>query len=432
MSEVAFRFFQNAKDSGAIPLPNQLYKEQQQAFVDMQWDNTSAMFVIEEQDEIGAEGFHEIEAWVDSIVADTTTGLKDSMDFNKLIFKDINHRVVRGLMYHFDDNYWIVNNYNPYSGLVQQCGVRKCNNRLKVVDPLNGKLHSIPCCVDYDMTSPYQQTSRYIITPNNHATVIVQGNDLTLRLCKTNVRFMLSGRPFKLLSYQNAVEYSNTKNIDTLLYLDLYLDELRDGDDIINNVANNGRYDYEVVINSDDMNLIQGATGKLSADVLFNDEETERPIVWVSSNPLSVKVIENGEYEVIGAIGDSVELTASLMGNPDIKASIAINIVDVEDVTPKLTIDPFFSVIKQYSSVTFNPQIDYNGNIYTEFDVVNAILSNDDNRYAQIKDNEDGSFTLTGLKVSALPIKLNIYVRSSEPDFEISQEFEIKVTSMMG
>lgn len=429
---MAFKFFENAKDSGAVPLPNQLYREQQQAFVDMQWDNTSAMFVIKEQNGIGGEEYSDIEAWVDSIVADTTTGLKDSMDFNKLIFKDINHRVVRGLMYQFDNNYWIVNNYNPYSGLVQQCGVRRCNNRLRIVDPLNGKLHSIPCCVDYDMTSPSQQTSRYIITPNNHATVIVQGNELTYRLFKTNVRFMLSGRPFKMLAYQNAVERSDIDQIDTLLYLDLYLDELRDGDDIVNNIANNGRYDYTVVINSNDMNLTQGATGELSADVIFNDEEVDRPMVWDSSNPSVVKITENGEYEVVGEIDDNAELVVSLVGNPDIKASIVINIVSVEDIEPKLTIDPLFSTIKQYASVMFNPQVDYNGNTYTVFDVVNVTLSNDDNKYVQIKDNEDGSFTLTGLKVSVSPIKLNIYIRSSEPDFEISQEFEIRVTSMMG
>lgn len=239
---MAFRFFENAINSGAQQMPNEMYRDLEQEFINMQFYNTSAKITVQEQDGIGIDKYHDIEVWIDSTVADTTTGLKDSNDFNKLFFRDINHEVVRGLMYKFDNNYWIVNNFSKYSGLSQQCGIRRCNNRLKIVDPINGELQVIPCCVDYDMTSPSAQTSRYIITPNNHATVIVQGNDLTLRLFKTNTRYILSGRPFKLLAYQNAVEYSEEEQQTTLLYLDLYLDEIHDGDDLENGIADNGEF----------------------------------------------------------------------------------------------------------------------------------------------------------------------------------------------
>ena len=63
------------------------------------------------------------------------------------------------------------------------------------------------------------------------------------RLFKLNTRYILGGRPFKLLSYQNAI---NAYGIDkpTLLTLELYLDEAHAGDDIANQLADNSSIDY--------------------------------------------------------------------------------------------------------------------------------------------------------------------------------------------
>ena len=47
---------------------------------------------------------------------------------------------------------------------------------------------------------------------------------------------------------------------DTLLYLDLYLDEEHDGDDIANQLADNSSMDYS---GDDDLNKILDNAGKL-------------------------------------------------------------------------------------------------------------------------------------------------------------------------
>lgn len=428
---MALRFFQNAIDSGAQVLPNQMYRDLQQEFVNLQWDNTSAMITVKEQEAIGSDIYNDIEVWIDSTVADTTTGLKDSNDFCKLIFKDINHRVIRGMMYQFDNNYWIINNYSKYSGLVQQCGIRRCNNRLKIIDPLTGALQVIPCCVDYDMTSPSQQTSRYIITPNNHATVIVQGNELTERLFQLNTRYMLSGRPFKLLAYQNAVEYSEEDRHSTLLYLELYLDELRDGDDIIENIANNGDFNYSISINSSDMELVSGSTGNLTADVKFNDLEVDRPIIWETSNK-RVVTIEDGVYNVIGEAGTSAEISAILEGNNDVVSKIIIFVVDEDSVQPTIVIDPSFDKIRQNETTNFNVSVEYNGETYTTFDEINVSIRDEDKPYAQLRKNDGNSYSLVATKIAKLPIHLMVNINNLSPAFEVEQSFQIKVVSMMG
>lgn len=429
---MAFKFFENAISSGAQQRPNEMYRDLQQEFVNLQWDNTSTLTTVEEQDDIGSQLYKNIEVWIDSIVADTTTGLKDTRDFCKLIFKDINHRVVRGLMYKFDNNYWLINNYSQYSGVVQQCGVRRCNNFLRIIDPLNGAVQSIPCCVDYDMASPSQQTSKYIITPNNHAVVMVQGNELTSRLLKTNTRYMLSGRPFKLLSYQNAVEYGIDYQQDTLLYLDMYLDEIHDKDDIAHGMADNGEYVYIVSINSNDMNLTSGSTGKLKADVILNGKEVDRKVLWKSSNPNLATINSDGEYIIVGESGNTVVLSAELEGNKSVFSSIVINIVESVDNTAKVIIDPNFKKIRQYESINFEVQAEYNGETYTDFDNIEVIIDDVGKQYVDLTKNLDNTYTLTALKISSDIVAITVNVQCLMPTFEATKIFEISIVSMMG
>lgn len=247
--------------------PNDYYNDLAQAFIDEQWTNTAAKTpenggAIYEQADIGSAEYNEIEAWVKASVGDVTSGLKDSRDFLRMYFRDIHHRCKRGQYYKFDDCIWIVNDYSQFNGIAQDVGVRRCNNVMRIIDPMTGDVFSVPCVIDYDMTSPSTQVSRYVITPNNHAIVKVQGNDDTLRLFKINTRYMFGGRPFKLCAYQNTLNYSSTDEKPTYLELDLYLDEVHDGDDIENGLAFNETGAYSESVSeqelSDNLNKLMG------------------------------------------------------------------------------------------------------------------------------------------------------------------------------
>lgn len=305
---MALDYFLNSINSGVQPLPNEMYRDQQQAYVDLMWDNTSALITIQEQSEIGSDVYNNIEVWIDSTVGDTTTGLKDTRDFNKLVFSDITHFAPRGLMYKFDNNYWIVHAYTPHSSVVQYCGVRRCNNALRMVDPEDGNIFSIPCCVDYDMSAPSLQVSRYINTPNNHAVVIVQGNDDTIRLFKTNTRFLLSGRPFKLLGYQNAIEYDLTNTNDTLLYLDLFLDEIHANDNFELGIADNGTEmktdtpteDGEIILIPSIEKIRQYESIAFSVSISGSDTAPTNSQIVVNSDAVEIKRVSNVDYIITG------------------------------------------------------------------------------------------------------------------------------------
>lgn len=427
---MSLRFFENSVQNNLIPSPPTLYEDLQQEFINLEWDNTAVIEKVQEQVAIGSDTYNEIEVWVDATIADTTTGLKDTFDFLKFIFKDITHQVKRGQMYKFDNNYWIVHSYTPYDGLAQSCGVRRCNNFLRIIDPLNGGIVSFPCIIDYDMSSPSAQTSRYIITPNNHAVVMVQGNELSHRLLKTNSRFILGGRPFKLLAYQNAIEDDIDTPENTLMYLDLYLDEIHDKDDIDNKIAENGIYNYDVVVNTETMNLLESSQGNIQAFVLLNNEPVERELIWESKNENVITIDDNGNYIVKGSIGEETDIQVSLNGNNNIYKTIHITIADI--IIPSIIIDPIFNTIKQYEEITFTVKVEYGGTIYSEFDSINVSLSSTSNDYCSLINNLDGSYTLTGEKISFKSLSLDVSVLNSSPEFNLNDTLYFNVVSMIG
>ncbi len=470
---MALKFFDNMIGTVIDASPDQMYRDLQQEYINLQWDNTTQIVTVKEEEDIGSDVYNDLDVWIGPTVADTSTGLKDVRDFNKLIFKDINHFVKRGLMYIFENNYWIVHSYNDHDGVVQDCGIRRCNNVLKMVDPLNGGIFSIPCVVDYDMAASTVKVTKYILTPNNHAVVMVQGNSDTLRLFKTNTRFILSGRPFKLYGYQNAVEY-DLNNPSTLLYLDLYLDEVRNGDDMVAGVAENGIYDYNIEINAENMTLANGATGTLTATVYLNGVETEREIVWETSNSNVVTITSDGTYHVVGEVGEDAAITAKIKGNDINTDEITISVGELEDTVKILTV-PSFNVIREHTSVPFKVVVYYNGEevkdnvmviVGTDSEILELIdnsvkfkvdvltgavvstpatdlpqelyIYSDSISAAGILDAEDlyyngtNSYELISNGVSTIPQHLYVHVVCPNPSISATQIIEVEAKSMLG
>lgn len=427
-------YFENALSGGYLQTPNDYFRDLQQAAIDNLFDCTSARYTVQEQDAIGASTYHDIDVWLDYIVGTTYSGVKQGADFTQLMFRDIEHPVFQGLYYIFDDNYHISYFYNRYDGLEKALAVRRCNNAMRIVDPDNGSIFSIPCVIDYDMTSPSQQVSSYIITPNNHAVVMVQGNKDTLRLFKLNTRYIFNGRPFKLLAYQNALLQDLSNQNPTLLYLDLYLDEIHDKDDIENGLAYNGEYIYNIQIDADNMELSNGVKGNLSATITLNGEEVKRNVLWASSNEDAVLINVAGGYTIIGPSGSSATITATLDGNPNVSSTITIQVVDSQVVKPLILINPAFNKIRQFESIDFSIEVMYGStllvpqNITLSLSETGQVLSN---QYLTI--TQSGSqYIITANTVATTPQILYVSVQNASPDFQITAQFTLNVVSMLG
>ena len=376
-----FDFYINAKDNGMNMLPDEYYREMQQAFYDSQWDNSSAVKEIEEQDFIGSKTFHKIEAWINKVIGTTTTFAKNGEDYRQLIFKNIDKKNIRGVYYKFYDNVWIGDFQNPSEGLVSDTTVRRCNNALRMIDPDNGSIFSIPCVIDYDMTSPSQQTSSYIITPNNHAIVYVQANEDTLRLFKLNTRFMLNGRPFKLLAYQNALYQDINMPEPTVLYLDLYLDEIHAQDNIEKQLAYNGDWNYQLVTSYEILNVLENEEGKIDISVLLNDSPIEgKNIKYKSLNPNIVQIDKDGNYNVVGKIGEATTIIAWLDGNKEVNIQIQFNIQESVQNDPIVIIEPYYEKIRQYETIELEVKVKYGNEIIITSDI-SVELNNEASKY---------------------------------------------------
>lgn len=427
-------YFENALSGGYLQTPNDYFRDLQQAAIDNLFDCTSARYTVQEQDAIGASTYHDVDVWLDYIVGTTSSGVKQGADFTQLMFRDIEHPVFQGLYYIFDNNYHISYFYNRYDGLEKALAVRRCNNAMRIVDPENGSIFSIPCVIDYDMTSPSQQVSSYIITPNNHAVVMVQGNKDTLRLFKLNTRYIFNGRPFKLLAYQNALLQDLSNQNPTLLYLDLYLDEIHDKDDIENGLAYNGEYIYNIQIDADNMELSNGVKGNLSATITLNGEEVKRNVLWASSNEDAVLINVAGGYTIIGSSGSSATITATLDGNPNVSSTITIQVVDYQVVKPLILINPAFNKIRQFESIDFSIEVMYGStllvpqNITLSLSETGQVLSN---QYLTI--TQSGSqYIITANTVATTPQILYVSAQNASPDFQITTQFTLNVVSMLG
>ena len=427
---MALRFFENIINHNIDTNPDRMYRDLQQEFINLQWDNTTQLITVKEERAIGSKDYDDLDVWISPTVADTSTGMKDTRDFNKLIFKDLTHTVKRGLMYIFDNCYWIVHSYNDHDGVVQDCGVRRCNNILKIKDPENGGIFSIPCVVDYDMAASTVKVTKYILTPNNHAVIMVQGNEDTLRLFKTNTRYILSGRPFKLYGYQNAVEYDLTSP-STLLYLDLYLDEFRDGDNIIDGIAENGKYDYSISINANDMTISQGASGKLTATVYLNGNEVNREVIWSSDNDQIITIDKNGNYEAIGEVGESSTIKAYIKNNDINYNEIIISIGELEE-TIKVTTIPSFNIIRQYEEIPFTVAVYYNGEEIVDNLSIEVSTDSDILEINNLYSNNINYFVIKSLGISSILQNIYIHAICSNPSINKTEIIKIKATSMLG
>ena len=431
---VSLLYFENALSGGYLQEPKEFFRDLQQAAIDGLFDCTSAKYTVQEQDAIGTSTYHDIDVWLNYIVGTTSSGVKNGNDFTQLLFQDIDHKTIQGLYYIFDNNYHISYFYNKNDGLEKALAVRRCNNAMRIVDPENGSIFSIPCVIDYDMTSPSQQVSSYIITPNNHASVMVQGNADTLRLFKLNTRYIFNGRPFKLLAYQNALLYDLQNQTPTLLYLDLYLDELHDKDDVANGIAYNGEYNYSIQIDAENMELTNGSTGTLSATVTLNGEEVERDVVWSTSDENTVSIDLAGKYTVVGSSGSIATITATVDGNTDVVSTITIQVVNSQVVQPLVLINPAFNKIRQFESIDFSIEVMYGSTMVSPENVVlslsetNQVLSN---QYLTITASGN-QYTITANNIATEPQALYITVQNTSPSFQTTQQFSLNVVSMLG
>lgn len=402
--------------------PDNYYRSLFQELIDTQWDNTTMLQTILQQVGIGQDEYQKIEIHMNHVL-DRSTGVKQGDDFRKLIFKDIEYFAPRGLYYQFDNNYWLTINTDEIDRTSRHTVVRRCNNFIRYRDSYDNHIVEIPCIMEYDTSSPSPQVNNDVITPNNHAVLIVQGNEVTMGVIEDNLRLMFGGRPFKVTGFNNYLDTSLTNEIPYLIYIDAYLDEVSPYD--TKEIAFNFPNKYTIELNKGNFENLQGFKTQLKAIVRDRGYQVDREVQWSSSDSSIVTVDNNGNVELIGASGEKAIITAQLGENLNITASIDIGIVAVPEVHSQIIIEPEFGSLSQNQSIIFTANVYIDGVKQSNHVLLTPSGANINN-YILEQTGHFNEFKLTNLKLSKMPLLITATSRG----LDTHKTWAVELTSM--
>lgn len=407
-----FPMYDNARK--LVKKPHDAYLSHLQALINERWENsTQTIFSVYQQADIGLDEWIEQPISIDTAI-DIGTGFKKGDDFKVFSHKNISADMKLGIMFRTEEDYWICTNTNGYASPTNSCEVRRCNNVMKWVDPETGFVNQQWCAIDYELSSPRPSKDKDIVVADGHIFVLVQGNDLTRSIPK-NQRFIFNGLAFKLSAYQTLLNKDDVTFHSNLLYMDMYADPIQPSDDVVNGIANAIDYQYNIELQPDITEQIDGFEGQVMATVTCNGEVVDREIEWTGNDFVTVN--NDGSYILNGELPPSDDndesddepvekiavITATLKGNPNVTASCSIKIVDEIEDTVDIIIDPLFSEVRQSVPQSFSVYLYKNG--VQQDDAVTCTTSSLTNQYFTL--TQDGhDFVLTVKDISPTPLTL--------------------------
>lgn len=404
--------------------PHDTYMGLEQASINDQWDNTTQVITVFEQDKVGSEQFHSIEVRVDTAI-DMGTSYKQDDDFKLFAFRDLQHTVAKGLMYKYDNDFWITINTSELGTVTKDIHVRRCNNVMKWVDRTNGFINELPCAIEYVLESPKEQKDKDVKVANGHISVICQGNEVTRNIPK-NTRFIFNKEAYRFLAYQKMLnEDTFDDSTADLLYLDMYLDMIEPEDDVANNIANAGAYVYEIEVEQSMSEQVKGGTVQLFPNVTLNGKTVEREVVYeiceCGCDHSYCTVDENGLVTITGEAGEQAQLIVSLKGNPQVNQLVVIDIVESVSDNNELIVSPIYNKCRVKSSITFSVDLYTNG--IKQDNVINYTATGVPSNYYTLVRNGN-TFTLSALKVSTTPLVLTFNDEATGVSVGLPIEFE--------
>lgn len=384
-----------------ITTPYNRYIDGLQALINDRWDNSTQTYsIIKQETEIGNGLYQQVDISVDTAI-DIGTGFKKGDDFKVFSYRDLSIEVPLGTMYQTDKDYWVCINTNGFENPTNSVEVRRCNNIMKWVDATNGNVNKEWCAIDYELSSPQPLKDKDVVVANGHIFVIVQGNERT-RGIRKNQRFIFNGQPYKLVGYQTLLNNNDLTTHSTLLYIDMYLDTIQPSDDMENNIANATDYLYEVEVQPDVTQQVNGFVGNAEATVTLNGEVVDRKIIWTGNDFVSIE--QDGTYTLNGSAGDVAVITATLSGNNDVFDNYIVNIVDSVEDKFDIVIDPFVEEVRQKQPMTFSVYL-YNNGERMDVDVSYTIDNNVDSSIFNLtQDGHDFTLSVLGFVNTTLSI----------------------------
>lgn len=293
-------------------------------------------------------------------------------DYKKVLFQDLKYLVRIGDYIEFDDNCWIV--IDTDSNLRNSAIVEKCNYTLKWIDKFN-KIHKMPCYAEnatfYSLGVKFEDVN----TPDLKLKITMPWNKKSKGLY-LGQRFLFHKRSAYIIT---SLDYTQASEQDCYGILSILMTQkgasIHPKDDLENDLAYNGSFDYNLSIKENDLILSKGDTLKLNP-LLYVDGQLQNndnyQFKWISSSEEIVNIDDNG---LLTCVDNGIaNITVMLKSNNDITNSIVCEITSVPtdneeiklegDETLVWTTNQIFKASKIVNgiediSVKFNFRIDY-------------------------------------------------------------------------
>ena len=385
--------------------PHDSWRGLNQASIDTSWLDTTQIRKIKEQQYPFGDNYIEYEVWVDTVADVSINTSKEISDFIEVLFKDINHPLNhRGQKYLYDPSgegsiqtYLCYDTIEPLSQVAKTKLVR-CNNYLKWIDNKNGYIVKEPCFVGYELTSTNNQISKNGIVENRRLVCLIQGNEYTKRIVP-NQRFILNHNSAFKVTQVNAFMMDDINTEDTPM-IELFIEwtSILPSDDLENNLADVNYNDYIITFDMDSIKEPNGYNGTINATVTRNKEIIDSDVVWYSNDVDVVSIDENGNYTIVGSVGQTTTITCYLDGDTNIKSDINVEVIDNEQTDYLLSVSPIVTQITQLDTQKFDCCVYVNGHRDDTIAITCTPSWVDDNFYELT--NEENTYYLTNKRRS--------------------------------
>jgi hypothetical protein len=327
-------------------LPKETFKNAFQENLNQLFYASSDWFTIEEETSFASETYQNVDVRINSLI-NPTSGVNVEEDYKKIMFKDVDHSIVLGGLYKFDDNFWITINVDRLKTLANTVVVKRCNNTLRWLDEITGALYQVPVSIGYLIKEnrDYATAGSAVTTPSGMEDCYFQINAKTNTI-QPNQRFLV-GNPSNWTGWRveggGINNFNNQRTLDNnsagLGMLTLSADyENVNTDDLVNGIANINTNLYALTLDKSSISGTATQTVQLIPTLTLNGETTTRNLTWASSNTPIATVNSSGLVTFVA--NGSCVITCSMQGNSTVSDTCSASVVGSPVDTYQVVVSP--------------------------------------------------------------------------------------------
>ena len=290
--------------------PSDTYNSITQETIKKQWDNTTQLRTVQEENYPFNQEYTEYEAWISTISNVSVNTDKIIGDYIGILFKDCDHpQNYKGQKYIYNNDTYLC--YDRLNKLTQVSDFKciRCNNVMSWIDRNSKNIYTEPMFLGYEVSSTNNQISKEGTIGNSRLIIFCQANEKTKSI-SINQRFIFQHKSaFKVEEINNYNQESGTNGDVTFLKFHMVKDTINPQTDNIelnladyNNIMNGDTTDTpseimsEIIISPTFSNLVVGDSLTFSANLYENSVLADDVVTCVVSG------LDNSYYTLVEEI----------------------------------------------------------------------------------------------------------------------------------